>query len=227
MIAVPTNSSTTTAATEVSLAGLIAGLTVLFLVIIAVVVVVVVYCIWKKKKGVAPTADTSKQNVEGIEVQPPPKEPLMLEKPDGRETITPSAMSAHIQSRSGSHGKLKQVLGTEYTMTGETSVSVVNGVDESTGQENAIDANAGQTDDAKLHDDSDMNVTDTDSHELEKSPRKLPPITEKPTSPTDTRLDKPLPPIRWNSELILDVRCFKTKAETVFQMKDYYKQYFV
>ena len=173
----------------------------MFLVIIAVVVVVVVYCIWKKKKGVAPTGDaTTKENVEGIEVKPPPKEPLMLEKPDGRETLTPSAMSTHIQSRSGSHGKLKQVLGTtEYTMTGETSFvkseDVVD-VDESSGQENTAEASKSETDDAKLGDVSNTTVTDTDSNEAEASPRKLPPITEKPTSPTDTRLDRPLPPIR-------------------------------
>ena len=118
----------------------------------------------------------------------------MLEKPDGRETITPSAMSAHIQSRSGSHGKLKQVLGTaEYTMTGETSFVNSDDVidaDGSSGQE----INSGHTDDDKL---TDYTIgANTDANEPEASPRKLPPITEKPTSPTDTRLDKPLPPIR-------------------------------
>lgn len=188
MFSVPVDTTTTTTTTEattqaqVSQAGLIAGLTVLFLVLLAAGVVVLVYCIWKKKK-VSPTADASIKTIQNSGKIT--KEPIMLEEADGRETITPSAMSTHIQSRSGSHGKLKQVLGAEYTMTGETKLR-----EEATTNQN--DEENTDTDDAKQN----IHAEGNELHESEVTPRKLPPITEKPISPTDTRLDQPLPPIR-------------------------------
>ena len=160
-------------------AGLIAGVVVVVILLIVAGGVVAAYCIWKKKKvtPIPNTSSTAKQSTD--------KNPAMLQEIDGRETITPSAMSTHIQSRNGSHGKLKQVLGREFTMTDELK-------GQATTSNETVD-----TDTNKLK----MNVTDLEGADEEASPRKLPPIeppAENPTSPLDTHLQSPLPPISMN-----------------------------
>ena len=145
---------------------------VALIVIIAAVGVVVGFIIWKKKK-VTPAPSTSVTKTEKK-----PTSPIMLQEPDGRETITPSQMSAHLQSRNNSHGKLKQVLGRECTMTDEAKFK----------SEQDADTNEGG-----------LNMTDVEASDAEASPRKLPPITDSyvpPKSPAaDTHLQDPLPPI--------------------------------
>ena len=145
------------------------------LIVIAAVGIVVGIFIWKKKK-VAPVPAT----VQAADKKP--ASPVMLQQPDGRETITPSEMSTHMQSRTNSHGKLKQVLGTEFTMTDEAKLKSVE-----------------KTETSGAGDDTGLNTAEVGESDAEASPRKLPPITDvyvPPKSPAaDTHLQEPLPPI--------------------------------
>ena len=100
-VSVPTNDS----AEEAAKAGLIAGLVILFLVLIVAGVIGGYLLFTKKFKKVSPNViDKEKSN---------------LSTRRSIDPVTPSVVDPEVKSppNSGSHGKLKQVLGEEYTMS--------------------------------------------------------------------------------------------------------------